>query len=99
MIYTIGVASPKIWGVKNIGVAKMFAFRRITLFCLEKCLSKHKMTIFSKTLGGMAPLAPPGYVYVHTSGSQPGVSEHPGVYENISRGAWMEVEFSCIAIF
>jgi len=30
-----------IWG------AKMFDFRRITLFCLEKRLSKHKMTIFS----------------------------------------------------
>jgi len=37
----------------------MFNFRRITLFCLEKRLSKHKMTIFSKNLGGMAPLAPP----------------------------------------
>jgi len=43
---------------------KMFKFRRITLYCLEKRLSKHKMTILSKNLGGMAPLAPPGYVYV-----------------------------------
>jgi len=43
---------------KNFGV-KMFDFRRITLFCLEKRLSKHKMTIFSKNLGrAMAPLAP-----------------------------------------
>ena len=47
-----GVASPKIWE------GKMFDFRRITLFCLEKRLSKHKMTIFSKNLGGMAPLPP-----------------------------------------
>jgi len=40
---------------------------RITLFCLEKRLSKHKMTMFSKNLGSaMAPLAPPGYVYVQT---------------------------------
>jgi len=31
---------------KNWGVAKMFDFRRITLFCLEKRLSKHKMTAF-----------------------------------------------------
>jgi len=32
----------------------MFDFRRITLFCLKKRLSKHKMTIFSKTFGGVA---------------------------------------------
>ena len=37
----------------------MFDFRRITLFCLEKRLSKHKKTIFYKTLGGMAPWAHP----------------------------------------
>ena len=35
----------------------MFDFRRITLFCLGYRLSKHKMTICSKNLGGMAPLA------------------------------------------
>jgi len=34
---------PKNWG------GKMRDFRRITLFCLEKRFSKHKMTIFSKT--------------------------------------------------
>jgi len=33
----------------------MFAFRRITLFCLEKRLSKHKMTMFSKNFGGACP--------------------------------------------
>ena len=40
-------------------------FRRITLFCLEKRLSKHKMTIFSKNMvEGMAPFVPlPGYAY------------------------------------
>jgi len=49
---------------KNLGGAKMFDFRRITLFCLEKRLSKHKMTIFFKTFwGGMAPLTPRGYAY------------------------------------
>jgi len=37
----------------------MFHFRRITLFCLENSLSKHKMTVFSKNDGGMAPLATP----------------------------------------
>jgi len=53
-----GVASPNI-----LRRGKMFGFRRITLFCLEKRVSKHKMTIFSKNLGGMAPLALPGYAY------------------------------------
>jgi len=44
---------------KNFWGAKMFDFRRITLFWLEKRLSKHKMTMFSKNLGvGMAPLPP-----------------------------------------
>jgi len=53
---TSGVASPKIGG------GKVFDFRRITGFCLEKRLSKHKMTIFSENFGGAtAPLAPPGY--------------------------------------
>jgi len=39
---------------KNLGRAKkflgakMYDFRRITLFCLEKRLSKYKMTMFSK---------------------------------------------------
>jgi len=37
----------------------MFDFTRITLFCLEKHLSKHKMTIFSKNLGGHGPFGPP----------------------------------------
>jgi len=55
---TSGGASPKFWG------AKMFDVSRITLFCLEKCLSKHKMTIFSKHFGGAhdffgLPLATP----------------------------------------
>jgi len=46
------VASPKIWeGPKNLGGAKMLDFRRITLFCLEKRLSKHKITTFSKNFG------------------------------------------------
>ena len=44
---------------KNLWGAKKFDFRRITLFCLEKRLSEHKMTIFSKKLGGHGPFAPP----------------------------------------
>jgi len=48
-----GVASPEIWG------AQMFEFRRITLFCWEKRLSKRKVTIFSKRLKGPWPLWPP----------------------------------------
>jgi len=35
----------------------MFDFSRITLFRLEKHLSKHKMTIFSKNFGGHGPFA------------------------------------------
>ena len=42
----------------------MLDFRQITLFCLEKRLSKHKMTIFSKSLAGAWPLWPlPSYAY------------------------------------
>jgi len=37
----------------------MNEFRRITLFCLEKRLSKHKMAICSKNLGVPWPLRPP----------------------------------------
>jgi len=37
----------------------MFDFRRITPCCLEKPLSKHKMTIFSKNFGGHDPFGPP----------------------------------------
>jgi len=48
---------------KNFGGAKMFDFRRITLFCMEKRLSKHKKTIFSKQLWGYGPFVPPGYTY------------------------------------
>ena len=46
-------SSPKICGVK------IFDFRRITLFRLGYCLSRHKMTIYSKTLWGPCPLKPP----------------------------------------
>jgi len=42
----------------------MFDFRRITLLCFEKRVSKHKMTIFFITLGAvMVPLPLPGYAY------------------------------------
>jgi len=46
-------------GEQKILGAKIFDFRRITLFCLEKRLSKHKMTIFSKMLGEPWLLCPP----------------------------------------
>jgi len=49
---------------QEFGVAKLFDFRRITLFCLEKRFLKHKMTIRSKNFwGDMVPVAPPGYSY------------------------------------
>jgi len=47
---------------KNWGGGKMVDFRRITLFCLEKCLSKHKMTTFSKNLRGDSPFASPPWL-------------------------------------
>jgi len=50
-----GVASPKILGGPKC----------LTLFCLEKRFSKHKMTVFSKILGGYGPFAPPGYAYAY----------------------------------
>jgi len=52
-----GVTTPRILG------AKMFDFRQITLFCLEKRLSKHKVTIYSKKFWGHGPFDPPGYAY------------------------------------
>jgi len=56
--------SAQIWeGPKNFWGGKMPDFRRITLFFMEKRLSKHKMTIFSKNLGGHCPSSPPGYAY------------------------------------
>jgi len=45
-------SQPKNLGSKKFWGDKMFYFRRITLFCLEKRLSKHKMTMFSKIWGG-----------------------------------------------
>jgi len=44
---------------KNLVGAEMLDFRRIKLFCFEKRHSKHKMTIFSKNLGGRGPFGPP----------------------------------------
>jgi len=45
-------------GAKIFGWAKMFDLRRITLFCLEKRLSKHNIAIFSKNLGRAWPRWP-----------------------------------------
>jgi len=53
------VASPETGGGQKVWGAKMFDFRRITLFCLEKRLSKHKMTTFSKNLGSDSPFGLP----------------------------------------
>jgi len=36
---------------------------------------------------------------LYNSGSEPRDRELPGVHGKISRGAWMAVEFSCIAVF
>jgi len=55
----VAYSQPRNWG------AKMFDFRQTTLFCLEKRLSKHKMTICSKNFGGAWPLwSPTSYAYV-----------------------------------
>jgi len=57
-LQTSGVASRKFWGGEKNGVGKMFSTRRITPFSLQKRLSKHKMTIFSKNFGVYGPFAP-----------------------------------------
>jgi len=46
-------------GAKKFWGAKVLDFRRITLFCLAKRLSKHKMTVFSKHLGCHGPFRSP----------------------------------------
>jgi len=46
-------------GVKKLGGQNVW-FKRITLFCLEKRLSMHELTIFSKNLGVAWPFDPPG---------------------------------------
>ena len=50
---------------QKCGGTKMVDFSRITLFCLEKLISKHKNDYFSKNSGRgvMAPLASLGYAY------------------------------------
>ena len=64
-----GVASPKTWEApKNFVASKMLDFWRITLFCLEKRLSRHKMTIFSRNFfwgAGAWPLWPPLPTPIH----------------------------------
>ena len=50
--------SEKMYKQYSAVYTKMFNFRRITLLCLQKRLSKHKMTIFSECEGSIAPLAP-----------------------------------------
>jgi len=50
----------------------MLDFRRITPFCLEKRLSKHKITVYSKNLGGHGPFSLPDYAY----GKQPSTFQH-----------------------
>jgi len=56
---------------KNFGGGKMFDFRRVTLFCLEKRFSKHKITIFSKNFGGPWPHWPPTRYAYALGGSYP----------------------------
>ena len=55
-----GVASPKIWRRPNV----WFQTNNTILF--RKTALKAQNDYFLKILGGMAPLAPPGYAYVST---------------------------------
>ena len=49
---------------QKFGGAKMFDFRRITLFCLENASQSTKWLLFPKIWGGPWPLLPPpGYAY------------------------------------
>jgi len=67
LLPSCSAANPKIWG------AKMFDFRRVTLFCLEKRLSEHKITIFSENfVAGMYPLSSPGNAYAKLMGVRRG---------------------------
>jgi len=68
-LYHGGISTMTQWRSqpKNFWGAKMFDFRLITLISLVKRLSKHKMTMFSKNLGGHGPFGPPGYAYAMTS--------------------------------
>ena len=79
------VASPKIWGGEKFWGSKMFDFQRIALFCLEKCLSRHNMTIFSKNLGGHGPF---GYAYddIWFQGLKDPGEKGPGEHEVNTRG-------------
>ena len=71
----------------------MFDFRRKALFCLEKRLSKHKMTLFSKNLGGNGP---PGYSYGPRQWNQRGLFQ-PRDYlsQNPETDCMMRVCFDC----
>ena len=62
-IHRTSAVASLIWGGQNIW-GEQNVFRRLTLFCLEKRLSKHQMTIFSKNLGAMA-LWPPLATLMH----------------------------------
>jgi len=46
-----GVTSQTFMGPKTLGWAKMFDFRRTTVFCLGHLFSKQKMTGYTKTMG------------------------------------------------
>jgi len=80
----------------------MFDFRRITLFCLEKRLLKHKMTIFSQNLRGHGPFAPPGYDYgFNTSGMC--VKNNTSIYvartsRNKKSTTWISIVACCHSV-
>jgi len=48
-------SQPKNLVGQKIGGTQMCDFRRITLFCLEKRFSKHRITIISNNLGRHGP--------------------------------------------
>jgi len=54
-------SQPKNLGGQKFGGVKMFDFRRITLFCLEKRLFKAQNGYIFKKIGGHGPSGPPGY--------------------------------------
>ena len=62
----------------------MFDFRRLTLFCLSKRLSKHTMTIFSKHFGGPCPLWPPLAIPMRRDKSLRGTRKIPTMSQALS---------------
>jgi len=55
------------FGGKQFWGAKIFDFRRKTLFCFKNASQSTNLLYFLTILGGIAPLSPTGYAFVRGS--------------------------------